>query len=305
MNISVVIPMYNREKTIASAITSVLNQTVTPMEIVVVDDCSEDNSVKIVLEMRRKNKMIRLLRLKRNSGAQAARNCGIRAAKGEWILFLDSDDELVCNALEFLVEAAEKKTGYDVYYGDYYRRQNNKMHYKNCRMKGKGGDFFHSILFSSKVLFSGPLVHKSALEDIGLLDESVPAYQEWDTHIRLSQTHKYCYVNKPVFIYNIHDGARISKDGKRDINGYQYVVRKNGTLFLEEGGIQSIILYYQGMHARCKRGNDYRQYYYLCMKTLIQITSNNELLEKCYLDLFSHVWRKKVNKRKPMHVKLK
>ncbi|MCI8899533.1 MAG: glycosyltransferase family 2 protein [Lachnospiraceae bacterium] len=292
MNLSVVIPMYNREYTISPAIISVLNQTVHPMEIVVVDDCSKDNSVQIVRELCSKYKMIRLIQLRRNRGAQAARNRGIRAAKGEWILLLDSDDELVCNAIEFLIRAVENNPGYDVYYGDYYRKENDRMHYKNCRMRGKDGNYLRSILFSSKVLFSGPLIRKSALYDIGMLDETVPSYQEWDTHIRLSQTHKYYYIGKPVFIYNIHGGETISKDGKKDIRGFRYVMRKNGNLFLEEGGIQSIILYYQEMHFRCRRCNDHRQYYYLSVKNLIQFLSANTFFEKCIVKLFRHIWIK-------------
>ena len=275
MNISVVIPMYNREKTIECAISSVLKQTVQPLEIIVVDDGSTDGSVGIVQRLCRENQRIRLRRLKKNRGAQVARNCGIRAAKGEWVLFLDSDDELMCNALQFLAEAAEKNPGYDVYYGDYYRRENNKRRYINCRMNGKNGNFFQTILFSSKVLFQNSLVRKSALEEIGLLDPHVPAYQEWDTHIRLSRNHRYYYVNKPVFIYNLHEGETISKNGKKDINGFRYVMMKNCSYFLKQKGMDSIAYYYSGMHFRCKRHGFYRQYYYLWMAKFLQVISRN------------------------------
>lgn len=292
MNISVVIPMYNRERTIESAIRSILEQTVQPMEIIVVDDCSTDKSVKIVRKIRSENEIVRLLYFKKNRGAQAARNCGIKAAKGEWILLLDSDDELTSNALEILSETAGKNPGYDVYYGDYYRREGNKIRYINCKMKGKYGNYFHSILFSSKALFQNSIVRKKALQDIGFLDEAVPAYQEWDTHIRLSVNHKYCYIHKPIFIYNIHDGETISKDGKRDIQGYKYVVRKNGDLFLQEVGIKGIIMYYEGMHFRCNRWKDYRQYYYLCMARLFQFVSLHNIIQDKCIKLVGSIWKK-------------
>lgn len=291
MNISVVIPMYNRERTIESAIRSILEQTVQPMEIIVVDDCSTDKSVKIVRKIRSENEIVRLLCFKKNRGAQAARNCGIKASKGEWILLLDSDDELTSNALEILSETARKNPGYDVYYGDYYRREGNKIRYINCKMKGKYGNYFHSILFSSKALFQNSIVRKKALQDIGFLDEAVPAYQEWDTHIRLSVNHKYCYIHKPIFIYNIHDGETISKDGKRDIRGYKYVVRKNGNLFLQEVGIKGIIMYYEGMHFRCNRWKDYRQYYYLCMTRFFQFISLHDLMQDKWIKLIGSIWK--------------
>lgn len=68
MNISVVIPMYNREKTIERTITSILRQTFLPMEIIVADDCSTDKSVQIVREIRKKNSRIRLICLRKILG---------------------------------------------------------------------------------------------------------------------------------------------------------------------------------------------------------------------------------------------
>ena len=291
MDISVVIPMHNRENTIESTIKSVLEQTVQPMEIIVVDDSSTDKSAKIAREIRKENGIVRLLCFKKNRGAQAARNCGIKAAKGEWILFLDSDDELTSNALESLAEAAGKNPGYDVYYGDHYRREGNKIRYTNCKMKGKYGNYFHAILFSPKAFFGNSLVRKKALEDIGFLDEAVPAYQEWDTHIRLSVNHKYFYIHKPIFIYNIHDGETISKDGKKDIRGYEYVVRKNGNLFLQEGGIKSIIMFYEGMYSRCNRWRDYRQYYYLFMTRVFQFVALHNLMQDKCIKLIGSTWK--------------
>lgn len=293
MNISVVIPMYNREKTIECTIKSILRQTFLPMEIVVVDDCSTDRSVEIVREIRKKDRIVRLIRLKKNSGAQAARNCGIKAARGDWILFLDSDDELMYNALEIHRDAVEKNIGYDVYYGDYYRQENGKKKYVNCKMKGKEGNLFPDMLWGSKVLFLGVLVRKSALEDIGLLDENVPAYQEWDTNIRLSLKHKYFYIHRPLAIYNIYAEGTISANVERNARGFQYVVIKNRDLFLNNRGMVSILLYYEGMYWRYKRCNAYKQYYYFYMWKFICITSNSKSVRDLYLNLFRHVWERK------------
>lgn len=269
MNVSVIIPAYNREKTIERAVMSVLKQTMLPMEIIVVDDCSTDSTVSIVQKMRKKNNLIKLIRLRKNQGAQVARNCGIKVARGDWIAFLDSDDEWLENKLEIQQKVAEENPGYDVFYGDYYIKKNDKIRYRNCRMNGKDGNYFQSVLFGSLVLFQGMLVRKKALEDIGLLDRNVPSYQEWDTNIRLSEKYKYFYINKPLFVYNLHDGEAISKDCKKKVSGFQYVFIKNRELFLDNNIMdKSILFYYKGMYLRYRECASWKAIYYFCLNEL-------------------------------------
>ncbi len=99
--ISVVIPAYNRERTIARSIESVLSQSYQDFEIIVVDDCSQDNTKHIVSNMR--SDRIRYIRLPENRGAGAARNAGAKAARGEYIAFQDSDDVWRPDKLEIQV----------------------------------------------------------------------------------------------------------------------------------------------------------------------------------------------------------
>ena len=83
--VSVVLPVYNREETIGRAISSVLNQSYQNIELIVVDDCSNDNSLKVICEFQ--DERIRVIALKRNLGANAARNKGIMEARGEYVPF--------------------------------------------------------------------------------------------------------------------------------------------------------------------------------------------------------------------------
>lgn len=94
--ISVVIPLYNKEKSIAQSLQSVLNQSYTDFEIVVVDDGSTDKSVEIVEGI--EDARLKLFK-QPNAGPSKARNTGVGHASGEWIVFLDADDELLPNAL--------------------------------------------------------------------------------------------------------------------------------------------------------------------------------------------------------------
>ncbi|WP_172413503.1 glycosyltransferase [Lebetimonas natsushimae] len=92
MKFSIIIPTYNSEKTIARSIISVLNQTYNNLEIIIVDDCSIDNTLNIVKNI--KDYRIKIYKTNINSGPGIARNIGIEKSEGDWILFLDSDDEL-------------------------------------------------------------------------------------------------------------------------------------------------------------------------------------------------------------------
>jgi glycosyltransferase involved in cell wall biosynthesis len=287
MDVSVVIPAYNREKTIEKAIASVLNQTVKPLEVIVVDDKSTDSTVEIVQSLCKEYSIIKLICLKKNSGAQAARNCGIKAAKGEWIAFLDSDDEWLENKLEIQTEVVTENPQYDLYYGDYYEKRNGKLKYKNCKLKRGKFDYTVSVLVSSKILFQTMLVRKKALEDIGLLDEGVPSYQEWDTSIRLSINHKIYYIHKPMFIYNIYDGDTISNDLTRDMKGFNYVILSNRELYYKYVGINAATVYYEGMYGRCR---DKKMYCYFLMAKISALISKNKRLSDIYMRLIKKVW---------------
>ena len=107
--VSVVIPMYNSAKFIAQTLESLLNQTMTDFEVVVVDDCSTDNSVEVVESFVDRLKRLHVIKLPKNSGAPGIpRNVGIQFARGKYIAFLDSDDLYTKTALEELSTLAEK-----------------------------------------------------------------------------------------------------------------------------------------------------------------------------------------------------
>jgi teichuronic acid biosynthesis glycosyltransferase TuaG len=107
--VSVIIPVYNSEKHIKKTIESVLNQTYKSFEIILVDDCSSDNSEHIINIFLREHKNITYFRLKQNSGAAVARNKALELANGRYIAFLDSDDLWYTNKLEKQLKLMKKK----------------------------------------------------------------------------------------------------------------------------------------------------------------------------------------------------
>jgi len=105
--VSVIIPLYNKERAIECTINSVLKQTYADFELIVVDDGSNDNSANIVTGIALKDKRITYI-YKKNGGVSSARNFGLSKANGEWIVFLDADDEMLPNNLEVLTSLIGK-----------------------------------------------------------------------------------------------------------------------------------------------------------------------------------------------------
>src|SRR5574344_1639183 len=91
--VSIIVPVYNAEKFIGETIESVLNQTYKNFELLLVDDCSKDKSVDVINKYVQKDKRIKLICNKNNSGAALSRNIGIDASKGRFICYLDADDK--------------------------------------------------------------------------------------------------------------------------------------------------------------------------------------------------------------------
>lgn len=114
--ISIIIPIYNTQQYLKRCLDSVLKQTLDNIEIICVDDCSTDSSLEIVKEYSNHCKNLKILQLEKNSGASSARNAGIALAHGEYLAFLDSDDEVDLNFYEKLYEKA-KEGNYDIVRG--------------------------------------------------------------------------------------------------------------------------------------------------------------------------------------------
>lgn len=227
LSISVVIPVYNREKRIKYCLNSILDQTVSPLEIVIVDDCSIDNTVHVIKSYN--DRRIRLFVLDKQSGAQAARNFGIKKAIGNWFAFQDSDDEWMPDKLEKQIKALA-----EINFDPWTVVHTNAVWFdekNNTRRIGKsdgvhGKEVYEELLRKPGPMFQGMVVSKKALDKIGGLDDAVPSWQEWDTSIRLSKYCQFIYLKEPLFIYYISEKDAISSNQKLYISGYKYIVNK-------------------------------------------------------------------------------
>lgn len=235
--ISVVIPTYNRANFIDRAIKSVLRQTYQNLELIIVDDASIDNTVKVV--KKNSDKRIKYIRHEKNKGAPAARNTGINLASGEYIAFLDSDDKWMLDKLNKQIQKFEKiSNDYGVVYGGYayvLEGDENNSSINHPRFKG---DIFSNLLKHCYVGSPTPLVKKECFHKVGGFDEKLPSCQDWDMWLRISRYYKFDYI--PDIVANVYlHGNQISSNIKSKIEARELLIKKNYSDFIKNPKIFS------------------------------------------------------------------
>lgn len=205
--ISVIIPCFNSELFIVRAIESVLKQTYKNYEIIVVDNNSSDNTTGIIYDyMKRCPNKIKVLH-EYKKGAPAARNKGLYEAKGEWIQFLDSDDELLPDKLKQQIEVADSSEADVVTGSSYiYKVINNKL-YKSLR-KVESDDVWKGLLTSKLGITSANLWKRKALLAVEGWDENKSSSQEYDLLFRMLKNNSnisFCPV--PLTIVHINPNS--------------------------------------------------------------------------------------------------
>jgi hypothetical protein len=152
-------------------------------------------------------------------------------------MFNDSDDFWVKDKIEIQMgELAKLDFAANVilYSGMWLKECGKELRYEPYKILN-GLHPLREILIGGSLLFQSMLVSKKALERIGYLDEGVPSYQEWDTSIRLASECRFVHIDKPLFIWNRHDGETISGNFEKSRSGYKYVLNKHKNLFMEAG----------------------------------------------------------------------
>lgn len=230
--ISIILPVYNRQHTIAKAIQSVLNQTYEHFELIVVNDASTDRTESVIRSFH--DSRIRLFTHDRTKGASAARNTGIRHAKGEWIAFHDSDDEWLQNKLEKQVEIVNLYGNVEpspiIYTGFYRYNQNGFREYIPSKfLTDKEGYIINSLLKGNFVTTQTVLLQKDCLEKVGGFDEGLPRFQDWELWLRLAPEHPFILIDEPLV--NVYFSRKsISADSSLIVKSYQLIYNKHRAL---------------------------------------------------------------------------
>lgn len=226
--VSVVIPTYMRPEKARLAAASALTQDPEPLEVIVVDDNREkewQSATEAALTEIRSNRLV-LLKNKRSPGGCGARNTGIEAAKGEFIAFLDDDDELLPGGLDaqrtaLLANAhATLACGVAVVVDELYGRA---WEYGVPAGTYEGHDLFLGKCPSTS---SVVIARKSALVDAGLFDEAMRSFQDLDMWLRVAQKGHLLAHSTRVARFIQHDGLRTSVDIERRIEGLDRILVK-------------------------------------------------------------------------------
>lgn len=194
MDISVIIPTYNRKNTLPRAVESVLNQTYKPVEIIVVDDGSTDGTKEWFSEMYPLVHYIYQV----NSGVSSARNTGINSARGDWIALLDSDDEWLPDKLELQVKLLQNNAELrfchtnEIWIRNGVRINQMKKHQKY------GGNIFKKCLDICRISPSSSLFHTSVIKDVGLFDESLDVCEDYDLWLRITAKYPVLFLDQPL-----------------------------------------------------------------------------------------------------------
>jgi glycosyltransferase involved in cell wall biosynthesis len=217
--VSVVCPAYNCERFINAALDSVFAQSYRPIEVIVVDDGSTDSTAELVKGYRE----VRYLS-QTNRGPSAARNRGIRAARGEFVAFLDLDDLWIPEKLAKQVAALESCPESGLSFSDMRlfdsAGQDRLTMFQKYRLTGEY--FGHDSVVERAVAklvtvnfipTSSVLARKAAMTQVGGFDEQFRKSEDWDLWLRMAMLRPITYVSEPLILKRVHE-VNISRDSE-------------------------------------------------------------------------------------------
>jgi glycosyltransferase involved in cell wall biosynthesis len=221
MKISVIIPAYNSEQTIRRALDSVLNQTRPPEEIIVVDDGSMDKTAEAV---RAYGEKVRLIR-QENAGVSVARNTGITAAAGDWIAFLDADDEWLPEKLQRQTYHLARHPELRWTYGNFYLAKPNREPLTPAHVSSKVTERLNDQTFDDYLLAytagsyawtSVLIINRDVFAKTGLFEPGMRRAQDNDLWFRIAYQYPAVgYLPEPLAIYHLdtpHSSTKINDD---------------------------------------------------------------------------------------------
>ena len=200
--ISIIIPVHNRPTLLIRALTSIIQQSYTNIEIIVIDD----GSTQPVQAMLKASFPDVIVVSQSHSGVSAARNHGIRLASSHWIAFLDSDDEWLTDKLNLQMQYLKANPDYKVCHSEeIWIRNGTRVNAMNKHAKCGGWIFQHCLPLCA-ISPSSVIIHRSIFDQVGTFDESLPACEDYDLWLRLTSQFPVLFIAQPLIRkYGGHD----------------------------------------------------------------------------------------------------
>ncbi|MDP2923764.1 MAG: glycosyltransferase [Candidatus Omnitrophota bacterium] len=218
--VSVTIPAYNAQNFIERTILSAINQTYKNIEVIVLDDGSNDNTGDIVGRLQKKDNRVRYY-YQKNQGLASSRNRLCELSQGAYIAFLDHDDEWFPEKLELQLELFRGKPGIALVFTDmlsvYEDKAECSFRYFSKRQPQRGKVFYEFLLGGNFIPLSSVAMRTDLLKDYLPFRLSLKIAEEWELFLRISRDYDFDYLDKPLGIYHLHS-SRASKDVLLEVN---------------------------------------------------------------------------------------
>jgi len=194
-HVSVIIPTFNRAYVIERAINSVLKQSFTDLECIVVDDGSTDDTLKVVEQI--KDPRLKIVS-SINRGVSAARNFGFSHSSGQWIALLDSDDEWLSHKLYAQLEFSNKNPELPLIHGEEIWIRNGKRVNPKFKHKKEGGKIFERALALCLISPSAAILKRDLYEEMQGFREDYIVCEDYELWLRVTQKYAVGFVNDPI-----------------------------------------------------------------------------------------------------------
>ncbi|WP_281054586.1 glycosyltransferase family 2 protein [Thermodesulfobium narugense] len=221
-------PTFNRKDVVTRAINSVLKQTYSNIEFIIIDDFSEDGTEDLIRNFITNNKNIIYLKNKSNKGPSISRNIGVEVAKGDFITFIDDDIEYLPQKVEKTINLFMLSNEDDfVIYTNFYKIKNNEKKLFLPLNVRKEGCIYKNLLKGNFVDTSGLTIPRTCLLK-PLFAENLRMLEDWELALKLSQKYKFKYINEPLYYYYDSPNSINKQTGIYSIQALSYITDSYG-----------------------------------------------------------------------------
>ncbi len=191
--VSIIVPTYNRKTVLKRALNSLYKQSFSDFEIIVIDDGSTDDTAEMIASY---FPLVQYV-IQLNQGVSAARNNGLVLATGEWVAFLDSDDEWLECKLEKQISALKSQSKYKICHTEEIWIRNGIRVNQMKKHQKKGGWIFPYCLPLCAMSPSSIIIHRSVFDDVGQFDTRLPACEDYDLWLRITAQYPVLLLEEP------------------------------------------------------------------------------------------------------------
>lgn len=223
--VSIILPVYNGAENIATSINSIINQSYTNWELIIVNDCSTDQTLEVILEYQQKDKRIKILSNQTNMKLPKSLNIGFTEAKGDYLTWTSDDNMYKSNAIERMVSELETNRDIVMVFSDYTTIDKNNNIINEIKIADQ------LILGIGNTIGACFLYTREIFDKVGYYDYNLFLAEDYDYWIRINKLGTIKHISEDLYLYKLHDGS-LTETRKNDINLQTFKVLEKHFMFL-------------------------------------------------------------------------